>query len=146
MRLLTDPGKARSQAMSASVLQTGGGIAAAVLVYLTAPLLLKLFWGSVDKQALDALRAMVFLFPVLGINAALALNYLLPMKRDRVVVGAAVVGSLVSVGLLFLLASYFGPLTGVCGVIAGELVMTIIMAISLVRDREVKMLGQAQEL
>jgi PST family polysaccharide transporter len=145
MRLLTDPGKARSQALSASVLQIGGGIAASAFIYIASPLLLKLFWGAVDKQALQALRAMAFLLPVLGINAALALNYLLPMKQDRVVVGAAVVGSLVSVGLLFLLSSYFGPLTGVCGVIAGEFVMTVIMAASLLRDRKIEMLGQVRE-
>lgn len=146
MRLLADPGKARSQALNASVLQIGGGMAAALFVYITAPFLLTLFWGKCDPQSLQALHAMVFLLPVLGVNAAVALNYLLPMKKDRVVVGAAVVGSLVSVALLFILCRYFGPLTGVFGVIAGELVMTAIMMAYLLRDREFALGGQAQEL
>jgi PST family polysaccharide transporter len=146
MRLLTDPGKARSQAFSSSMLQVGGSVAAALFVYIAAPWLLILFWGKSDLQALEALRAMVFLLPILGVNAAVALNYLLPMKRDRVVVGAAVVGSIVSVALLFILAKYFGPLTGVFGVITGELVMTFIMVVCLLQDRENFLGGQAQRL
>lgn len=131
MRFVSDPLEAQARAYRASILQIGVSTLAALAVYVTAPWLLKLFWGGVDPQALVSLRAMVFLLPVLGVNAAIALNYLLPMKMDGVVVGAAVAGSLLSVALLFVLSSYFGPLTGVYGVITGELAMALIMAVSL---------------
>jgi len=146
MRLVAEPGKARSQAYDASVLQVGGSLLASIALFITAPLLLKVFWGNVDEQSLTTLRVMVFLIPVLGLNAAFALNYLLPMKMDRVVVGAAVIGSFVSVALLFLLARYFGPLTGVFGVIAGEFVMTLIMGILLWRARRDAVPVQMQKI
>jgi O-antigen/teichoic acid export membrane protein len=146
MRLTLEPGAARSRAFQASTLQVGGSLLATLGVYFAAPILLTLFWGSADAQALTSLHMMVFLLPVLGVNAAIALNYLLPMKMDRAVVGAAVVGSILSVVLLFVLSGYFGPLTGVCGVIAGELTMTLIMGAFLWHAREGAMTGSGQKV
>jgi O-antigen/teichoic acid export membrane protein len=148
MRSVSGPGAgaARSKANQASVLQVGISVLATLGIYFTAPLLLMLFWGSVDPQALTSLRVMAFLLPVLGVNAAIALNYLLPMKMDSVVVGAAVVGSLLSMGLLFVLSGYFGPLTGVGGVIAGELAMTLIMGAFLWRAKGNLMAGHTQSV
>jgi PST family polysaccharide transporter len=136
MRLLSDPGAAKSRAMDVSLMQVGGSVIATIGVLLTAPLLLKLFWGSADASSLTVLRTMSFLLPVLGVNAALALNYLLPMGLDKVVVAAAVVGSVLSVALLFVLSRVFGPLTGVAGVILGELAMSVVMALALFSRRE----------
>lgn len=131
MRLLTDLGQARSKALEVSALQVGCGVAASIGLYLFAPLVLRLFWGETDANSLLVLQTMCLLLPVLGINAALALNYLLPAGRDVVVVGAAIAGAVVSLGTLFLLAQYAGSLTGVAGVVFGELTMTAIMASAL---------------
>jgi polysaccharide transporter, PST family len=139
MRLAASRKEVKSEAFAFSLVQVGFGIAATISVCLAAPLLLVIFWGYADKTTLLVLRVMSLLFPVLAINAALALNYLLPAKRDRVVVGAAVFGSIVSIALLFALSRYYGPLTGCLGVLIGELVMTVAMAGSLISGNSRKL-------
>ncbi|MCA1248836.1 lipopolysaccharide biosynthesis protein [Massilia sp. MS-15] len=131
MRLWSDAGQARSQAIYVSSLQVGGSVVAALGVYIAAPLLLNIFWGNSDAGSLAVLRTMCLLLPVLGINAALALNYLLPSGRDVAVVSAAVAGSLVSLTSLFVFADKYGPLSGVGSVLVGELTMTAVMGIAL---------------
>lgn len=118
-------------ALRATFLQLGISFMATILVVLTAPWLMMLFWGGRHADAVYLLRLYALGFPLLAINAALGLNYLLPRKRDVIVVGAAIFGATVTMVIVHPLTSLWGAQGAIVSVLSGEFCMLILMSCGL---------------
>lgn len=135
VKQMGDQRKASLTALRATFYQVGVSSLSAVLVTLTAPWLVLLFWGGWHADATHLLRLYAIGFPLLAINAALGLNYLLPRKRDFVVVGAAVTGAAGTMALVNPLTYHWGPQGAILSVLSGEFIMFIVMSIALLTGR-----------
>ncbi|MFG6441707.1 lipopolysaccharide biosynthesis protein [Roseateles sp. LKC17W] len=133
-----DHSEARRTALRATFYQLGVSSLAAVLVALTAPWLVLLFWGGWHADTTQLLRLYAIGLPLLAINAALGLNYLLPRKRDVVVVGAAIAGAASTMALVHPLTSYWGPQGGIFSILLGEFIMFIVMLTALRASRHTR--------
>lgn len=135
VKQIGDQGEARRTALRATFYQVGVSSLTAALVALTAPWLVLLFWGGWHADATHLLRVYAIGFPLLAINAALGLNYLLPRKRDVVVVGAAIAGAAGTMALVHPLTSQWGPQGAILSVLSGEFIMLIVMSTALLAGR-----------
>lgn len=119
--------ESRRTALRATFYQVSVSSMTAVLVALTAPWLVQLFWGGRHADATQLLRLYTIGFPLLAINAALGLNYLLPRKQDAVVTGAAVTGAAGTMALVHPLTYHWGAQGAIFAVLSGEFIMFIVM-------------------
>lgn len=119
--------ESRRTALRATLFQMGISSITAVLVVLAAPWLVLLFWGGRHAEATQLLRVYAIGFPLLAINAALGLNYLLPRQHDMVVTGAAVAGAIGTMAVVYPLTNHWGPQGAILAVLSGEFIMLIVM-------------------
>lgn len=122
-------------ALRATFYQVGISSLTAVFVALSAPLLILFFWGDWHTDATHLLRLYAIGFPLLAMNAALGLNYLLPRKKDAAVVGAAIAGAIGTLVLVQPLTEHYGPLGSILSVLSGEFIMLVTMTITLLMAR-----------
>lgn len=131
LRRLSDKGDPSKDAWLITTFQLAAATVCSAALYAFAPLLLRLFWGTQTPGSLEALQWMCWLLPILALNGALGLNFLLPRHRDRLVVISAVAGAATTLALLQILAPSLQSLGGVVSIGLGELVMTALMVLGL---------------
>ncbi|MFZ4744923.1 MAG: lipopolysaccharide biosynthesis protein [Limnohabitans sp.] len=124
----------RRIALRATFYQVSISFLATILVVLTAPWLMLLFWGDRNFDT-TLLQLYALGFSLLAINAALGLNYLLPRKCDMVVVAAAISGAVVTMASVYIFTSLWGPQGAIFSVLSGEFCMLIVMSSSLLVGR-----------
>ncbi len=129
-----EPDVTRRIAFRGTLYQVCVSTLATILVVLTAPWLMLLFWGDRNSDA-TLLQLYALGFPLLAINAALGLNYLLPRKCDMVVVAAAISGAVVTMASVHTFTSLWGPQGAILSVLSGEFCMLIVMSSSLLVGR-----------
>jgi polysaccharide transporter, PST family len=123
-------------ARQATFYQVGISFLAAIFVIIAAPWLVFLFWGVKNSDAIILLQLYAFGFPLLGINAAIGLNYLLPRKKDVVVVGAAIIGAAIAIALVNPFVYRWGTKGAILSVLFGEFCMLLLMSISFFSGRK----------
>lgn len=129
-----EPDITRRLALHATFYQVCMSSLTTILVMLTAPWLMLLFWG--DKHIDTTLLQLYALgLPLLAINAALGLNYLIPRKCDMAVVSAAISGATVTMASVHTFTSLWGPHGAILSVLSGEFCILVVMASSLLVGR-----------
>lgn len=127
LKALGNAGQGQQEAWRVTLWQLGAGLIGSVLLYMLGPVLLKIFWGHDTPETLQTLRWLCWMLPLLALNAALGLNFLLPRHQDRVVVGAAAIGAIGTLMALFMWSGSLQHLGGVAGIAIGEGLMTVVM-------------------
>jgi hypothetical protein len=115
--------------------QITAAFVASIVVFALAPQLLALFWSTYSPQALEALRWICWMLPVLALNWALGLNYLLPAHRDGTVMAVTLVGAGGTLFVLLASASELAHLGGVAAIAVGELLVLTLLVGAVLRLR-----------
>ena len=99
---------------------TAVGAAAGAAIYLTAPLLVRLVFGSAYDEAIRPLRILALVLPIVAASTAVVMHRLLPGGRDRVVLAITVAAGVLNVALAMLLAPAYGAVGMAVVVVAVE--------------------------
>jgi len=98
----------------------GGGVAIGVLVFVLAPLLVRIILGPNFGPAVPVLRVLSLLIPFVGINYALGMQWMLPLRLDRVFNTIVLLGGLINISLAKALATSYKGVGMACAVVTAE--------------------------
>lgn len=101
-----------------------GGAAIGSLVFVFAPLLVRVILGRGFAPVVPALRVLSLLVPVISVNSALGIQRMLPLGLDRALSGITVLAGLVNVGLAAALARSYAALGMSWSVVSAEIFVT----------------------
>jgi PST family polysaccharide transporter len=102
----------------------GGGTALGVIVFLMAPLLVRIILGKDFAEAVPVLRILSLLLPIVGVNFALGIQWMLPLGLDRPFNIITVLAGLVNIGMATALASSYRDLGMAWAVVCAEIFVT----------------------
>jgi polysaccharide transporter, PST family len=102
------------------LLMGGGGAAIGVLVFMSAPLLVRIILGPNFGPAVPVLRALSLLLPVVGVNFALGIQWMLPLGLDRAFNTITLLAGLINITLAMTLATSYKDLGMACAVVTAE--------------------------
>jgi PST family polysaccharide transporter len=97
-----------------------GGAAIGIAVFLLAPLLVRLILGSTFVEAVPILRVLSLLVPLIGVNTAIGMQWMLPLGLDRVFNSIVLLAGLINVVLASVLASTYAALGMAWAVVSAE--------------------------
>jgi len=107
------------------VLMAGGGAAMGVVVFLTAPILVRIFLGKDFAEAVTVLRILSLLLPIVGLNLALGMQWMLPLGLDRAFNIITLLAGLTNIGLATALASNYKDLGMAWAVVCAEIFVAV---------------------
>jgi polysaccharide transporter, PST family len=103
----------------------GGGIALGVVVFFMAPLLVRIILGKDFAEAVPVLRILSLLLPIIGLNFALGIQWMLPLGLDRAFNIITLLAGLINVGLATALASNYKDLGMAWAVVCAEIFVAV---------------------
>jgi polysaccharide transporter, PST family len=102
-------------------LMAGGGALIGVFVFFAAPWLVRIILGEGFSEAVPVLRILSLLLPVVGINTALGVQWMLPLGLDRSLNVITLLAGLINIGLATALAFFYRDLTMAWAVVSAEI-------------------------
>jgi polysaccharide transporter, PST family len=90
-----------------SVAMTAAGLIGAILLYALAPLIIRIMLGPGYDPAVDVLRILAILLPVMGISMPLVMQWMIPLGMDRQLMWIAIGAGVFHIPLAIFLASRF---------------------------------------
>lgn len=119
--------KAASLAKVGAYLMIGGGVILAVLIWICAPLMVRLLMGPGFDQAIGTLRILALLPPLLSVTYSMGLQWLIPAGRDREVNRIILSAGFLNIILAVLLAPRFAHVGMAWSVVAAETWVAVCM-------------------
>ena len=101
-------------------LMAGGGTVIGVVVFFIAPLLVRIILGNDFAEAAPVLRILSLLMPLVGVNVALGIQWMLPLGLERAFNMIIVLAGLVNIGMATALASDYKGLGMAWAVVCAE--------------------------
>jgi len=102
-------------------LMGGGGALMGIVVFVTAPLLVRIILGQGFAEAIPVLRVLSLLLPIVGVNTALGVQWMLPLGLERNLNAITLLAGLINVGLATALAYVYRDLTMAWAVVCAEI-------------------------
>lgn len=124
---------AASLARVSAGIMVGGGLVLGILLFITAPLLVKLLLGDSYEQAVIVLRMFSCLPVLLAITNSAGMQWLLPFGKDGAINQIILSGGVVNVCLSLVLAPRFLHVGMAASVVASELFVCAAMAVAAYR-------------
>jgi PST family polysaccharide transporter len=87
------------------ILMTVGGLGLGAVTFILAPWIVRVFLGKGFEPTIAVLRVLALLQPVAALNSMLGIQWMLPLRMDRVFNGIAISAGLLNVALCFLLSN-----------------------------------------
>ena len=119
------------------ILLITGGISLGIgcLVYLFAPSIISIVLGDGFFQAIESLRLMAALIPILTLNAGLGFLWMIPRRLEQVCIKVVLFALLLNISLAFLLVPRWQQLGMAASVVIAELLIVIIFFILFIKDK-----------
>lgn len=105
----------------------GGGGAMGVFVCILAPLLVRIILGPNFGPAVPVLRVLSLLLPVIGVNMALGMQWMLPLGLDRAFNTITMLAGLINISLATTLATSYTDLGMAWAVVTAEVFVGVSM-------------------
>jgi polysaccharide transporter, PST family len=105
----------------------GGGVALGVFVFAVAPQLVRIILGPNFGPAVPVLRVLSLLIPLVGVNYALGMQWMLPLGLDRAFNTITVLAGLINISLATALATSYKDLGMAWAVVAAEVFVAVSM-------------------
>jgi PST family polysaccharide transporter len=102
-----------------------GGMLMGLLIFLLAPFLVRTVLGEEYIPATAVLRVFALLPPLIALSAALGIQWMLPLRLERLFNAITLGGGLLNLGLALVLAPLYAHVGMACAVVAAELFVTI---------------------
>ena len=96
-----------------------------LLIFLLAPFLVRTVLGEEYIPATAVLRVFALLPPLIALSAALGIQWMLPLRLERLFNAITLGGGLLNLGLALVLAPLYAHVGMACAVVAAELFVTI---------------------
>jgi hypothetical protein len=112
-----------------------GGLVLGILVYTSAPFLVRVLLGGDFQPAVNVLRVLAALPPLIAVSQSLGFQWLLPHGRESAVNRIILVAGLLNVTLAVLLAPRFQHIGMALAVVCSEMYVASRMLYTVVRDR-----------
>lgn len=129
-----NPARGASLARMGAAVMGVGGMVTGGLLYLTAPVLIRILMGQAFDPAVQALRILSVLPFLLSFTYSIGLQWLLPLGRDGVVNRIILAAGALNIGLAFLLARRFAHLGMAWSVVSAETFVCICMVAVVIRS------------
>lgn len=84
-----------------------GGVGLGTATFVLAPWIVRAFLGKGFEPAIAVLRVLALLQPVAALNSMLGIQWMLPLRMDRVFNGVAISAGLLNVALAFVLSKFW---------------------------------------
>jgi PST family polysaccharide transporter len=101
------------------------GISAVVVLGGAAGFLIPLIYGDAFDEAIDLLRVLVLILPLIGITSTLAGGWMMALRMDRAIVASAIRAGVTNIVLACVLVPRMGPEGLALSVVAAELVALV---------------------
>jgi PST family polysaccharide transporter len=118
--LQTSPAEAVRLARLGMIVTSLGGLAMGAVVFLFAPLLVRVALGVHFAPAVGVLRLLAILPPLVSITQSLGAQWLLPLGRERVVIRSVIAAGLLNLVLVFLLVPRYAHIGMAWAVVCSE--------------------------
>ena len=125
-------------------LMGGGGALMGIVVFVTAPSLVRIILGGGFAEAIPVLRVLSLLLPIVGVNTALGVQWMLPLGLERNLNAITVLAGLINIGLTTALAYFYRDLTMAWSVVVAEMFVSGAIY-ALLRSRNLNPMSQAIE-
>jgi PST family polysaccharide transporter len=125
-------------------LMGGGGALMGIVVFVTAPLLVRIILGQGFAEAIPVLRVLSLLLPIVGVNTALGVQWMLPLGLERNLNAITLLAGLINVGLATALAYVYRDLTMAWAVVCAEIFVAGAIYV-LLRSRNLNPMSHAIE-
>ena len=116
-------------------LMAGGGTTMGVVVFFMAPLLVRIILGKDFVLSVPVLRILSLLLPIVGVNIALGIQWMLPLGLERALNTITLLAGLINISLATALAYSYGGLAMAWSVVVAEMFVCGAMYI-LLRSRK----------
>ena len=120
-----DRDRAARLARMGLALMAGGGALMGVVVFFASPLLVQIFLGKDFAEAVPVLRILSLLLPILGLNFALGIQWMVPLGLDRAFSIITVLAGLTNIALATALASNYKELGMAWAVVCAEIFVAV---------------------
>jgi PST family polysaccharide transporter len=125
-------------------LMGGGGALMGIVVFVTAPSLVRIILGGGFAEAIPVLRVLSLLLPIVGVNTALGVQWMLPLGLERNLNAITLVAGLINIGLTTALAYFYRDLTMAWSVVVAEMFVSGAIY-ALLRSRNLNPMSHAIE-
>jgi PST family polysaccharide transporter len=105
-----------------------------IIVYTTAPLLIRILMGKDFAPAVDVLRLLAVLPPILSLTHSLGLQWLLPLGRERTVNRIMISAGILNVVLALILCPRYGHMGMATAVVISESYVCACMVVTMALD------------
>jgi O-antigen/teichoic acid export membrane protein len=105
-----------------------------IIVYAAAPLLIRILMGKDFGPAVDVLRLLALLPPILSLTHSLGLQWLLPLGRERTVNRIMISAGFLNIMLALILCPRYGHMGMATGVIISETYVCMCMVATMALD------------
>ncbi len=96
---------------------------------LMAPRIVPVFFGAGYEKTVILLQILSFLFLAIGLNNTIGIQFLIPMKKEKLFTAAVTTGAIVNLPLNFLLIPRIQSAGAACASVATELIIATVMYI-----------------
>lgn len=125
--------RARRLARFGAAILSAEGLALGTVIFVFAPLAVRLALGAAFAPTVPVLRVLSFLLPLIGLNTALGPQWMLPLGLDRVFNKIIIVAGLLNLGLASVLARPYAGLGMAMAVVSAELYIGVQITFALHR-------------
>jgi PST family polysaccharide transporter len=129
-----------------AIFSGGGGILMGAVVFMAAPVIVRILFGSGLMPAVPVLRVMSLLPAIASINTLLGTQWMLPLGYEKALNRTTIAAGLLNVILAFMLAPRFQAMGMAWSVIAAELLVTVVCCFYLYRSRLIGDAGAGAEM
>lgn len=134
--LATDASDRAGQLRRASVSALAAfGVASATALWIFAPLIVEILFGSDFKESVGLLRVLCLMVPFIALTSILSAGWLLALGKDRAVMGITMMVAVVNLSLALVLAPLFEATGMAWGMVLAEAAATTAAARAVLRCR-----------
>lgn len=126
--MFTAPEKAAWLARVGMLISCLGGLAIAVVMFVSAPLVVRILFGPEFQPAVSVLRVLSMLPVLIAISQSFGIQWLLPLGKERLVSRVMLTAGLLNVLLSFLFVPKFAHLGMACAVVCAEAFVCLSLA------------------
>jgi PST family polysaccharide transporter len=113
----------------------GFGMAGAAGLWVFAPLIVRIVFGSGFEESVGLLRVLCLVLPLVALSSIVASGWLLVLGKDRAVMTVTMIVAAVNVCLALVLAPLFGATGMAWGVVAAEATAATAVVVAVLRLR-----------
>ena len=130
----SDPAQALTEIKRTLLVLTGLAVGGAVLIALLGKTVIALLLGASYTSSVAVLRVLVATFPLVAAGTVLGIYWALPWRRERLFLGAILLGGAVNLTLAVLLVPRWSAMGMAIAVVAAESCVTAFLALAFVNS------------